>query len=98
MQTVLNYALVPCVTFIVGGITAKIRRPSDAWCSVIQHFASGVVFAVVAVDLLPDIIKSHDPYEVGIGFSAGVFLMLLIRAYAERAEAAQQEKSQHGVP
>ncbi|MEQ1559897.1 MAG: transporter [Methyloglobulus sp.] len=98
MQSVLSYALIPCLTFIFGGITAKIRQPSNTWRSVIQHFTSGVVFAVVAVDLLPGIIKSHEPYEVAIGFSAGVFLMLLIRTYAEKMEAQQHEKAQAKMP
>jgi ZIP family zinc transporter len=71
MQSVFLYALIPFVTFILGGIVAKIRQPSNTWRSVIQHFSSGVVFAVVAVDLLLSISKSHEPYEVAIGFSCG---------------------------
>jgi ZIP family zinc transporter len=100
MQSVFLYALIPFVTFILGGIVAKIRQPSNTWRSVIQHFTSGVVFAVVAVDLLPGISKSHEPYEVAIGFSCGVILMLLIRAYAEKVEANQhqQEQEQVGIP
>jgi ZIP family zinc transporter len=98
MNAVLTYALIPCVTFILGGFVAKIREPSNTWRSVIQHFTSGVVFAVVAVDLLPDISKSHEPYEVAIGFSCGVILMLIIRAYAEKIEEDQHVHAQAGMP
>jgi ZIP family zinc transporter len=98
MQSVFLYALIPFVTFILGGIVAKIRQPSNAWRSVIQHFTSGVVFAVVAVDLLPGISKSHEPHEVAIGFSCGVILMLLIRAYAEKVEADQHKHEQVKMP
>jgi ZIP family zinc transporter len=98
MQSVIFYALIPFVTFILGGIVAKIRQPSNTWRSVIQHFTSGVVFAVVAVDLLPSISKSHEPYEVAIGFSCGVLLMLLIRAYAEKVEANQHQHERVGMP
>ena len=94
MQSVFLYALIPFITFILGGIIAKIRHPSNVWRSVIQHFTSGVVFAVVAADLLPDIIKSHEIYEVSIGFSCGVILMLFIRTYAEKIEAEQHNHSQ----
>jgi zinc transporter, ZIP family len=97
MQSVFLYALVPFVTFTLGGLVAKIRQPSDTWRSIIQHFTSGVVFAVVAVDLLPDISKSNEALEVAIGFSAGVILMLLIRAYAEKLEA-RQESGKPGMP
>jgi zinc transporter, ZIP family len=98
MQSVFLYALIPFITFILGGIVANIRQPSNTWRSVIQHFTSGVVFAVVAVDLLPDISKSHEPYEVAIGFSCGVVLMLLIRAYAEKVEANQHKHEQVEMP
>lgn len=98
MQSVFFYALIPFVTFILGGIVAKIRQPSNTWRSVIQHFTSGVVFAVVAVDLLPGISKSHEPYEVAIGFSCGVILMLLIRAYAEKVEANQHKQEHVKIP
>lgn len=60
MQSVFFYALIPFVTFILGGIVAKIQQPSNTWRSIIQHFTSGVVFAIVAVDLLPSIIYVND--------------------------------------
>jgi zinc transporter, ZIP family len=96
MQSVFLYALIPFVTFTLGGMIAKIQQPSNTGRSIIQHFTSGVVFAVVAADLLPDISKSHEPYEVAIGFSCGVILMLLIRSYAEKVEAEQHK--QVGMP
>jgi ZIP family zinc transporter len=98
MQSVFLYALIPFVTFILGGNVAKIRKPSDTWRSAIQHFTSGVVFAVVAIDLLPDIIKDHAPYEMAIGFSCGIILMLFIRAYAEKIEANHPNHEQATLP
>jgi zinc transporter, ZIP family len=98
MQSVFLYALIPFIAFILGGIVAKIREPSNTWRTIIQHFTSGVVFAVVAIDLLPDIIKSHAHYEMVIGFSCGVILMLLIRAYAEKVEANQHNHQQATLP
>lgn len=98
MQSVFLYALIPFIAFILGGIVAKIKEPSNIWRSIIQHFTSGVVFAVVAIDLLPDIIKSHAHYEMVIGFSCGVILMLLIRAYAEKVEANQHNHQQATLP
>ncbi len=98
MQSILLYALVPFATFIFGGFIANIRQPSNTWHSIIQHFAAGVVFAVVAVDMLPEISKSHQALEVSIGFSIGVILMLFIRAYAEKAEEKQHDAKQAGIP
>lgn len=49
-----------------------------------QHFAAGVVFSVVAVELLPDVTRVHDPFEVGWTFAAGVALMLGIEWVGRR--------------
>lgn len=96
MQFVFLYALIPFATFVTGGIIANLRRPSDTWRSIIQHFTAGVVFAVVAVDILPDISKSHQALQVSIGFSLGVLVMLLIRAYTDKIE--EQKTTQIGLP
>ena len=98
MQSIFLYALIPFITFIIGGLIANIRQPSNTWQSIIQHFSSGVVFAVVAVDMLPEISKSHLIPQVAIGFIGGVLLMLCIRAYAEKVEEWQEQSKQTGLP
>ena len=57
-----------------------------------MHFAGGVVFSVVAVELLPDIIKCHKPIEVAIGFGLGIFTMLAVKFFAEKFEQKQDGK------
>lgn len=41
--------------------------------SLIQHFAAGVVFSVVSVELLPDFLKEESLWIVAVGF-AGLWL------------------------
>ena len=98
MEYIFLYALIPFATFTCGGMVAALRHPSETLRSVVQHFTSGVVFAVVAVDILPDISKSHQAMQVSIGFCAGVIVMLLLRAYAEKVEEQQQQTQQMGLP
>lgn len=74
------YALLPFFAGILGACVAAFRPPGATVRSYIQHFAAGVVFSVVAVELLPDIVKRHLPWEVAIGFGAGVVLMLALRS------------------
>lgn len=84
---VLLYALLPVTAAIIGGTIATFRRPSPTLRSYIQHTAAGVVFSVVAVELLPDITKVHNAYlEVAIGFVLGVGSMLGLRVLAHRME------------
>lgn len=85
------YALIPFVSIIIGGIVGVLKKPSAAFNSSILHFAAGVVFSVVAVELLPDIIEKHSPIEVTIGFSLGVATMLLVKYYAE--QLAKKDKN-----
>jgi ZIP family zinc transporter len=54
--------------------------------SALQHFAAGVIFAVVAVELMPDVIRQHRPTAVIIGFTLGIGAMLGIRFLTRRAE------------
>lgn len=69
---------------IFGALIALTKPPSNAVLGVILHFAAGVVFSVVAVELLPDIVKRHAPLEIMIGFTAGVAVMLFLRVASRR--------------
>ena len=60
--------------------------------SAIQHFAAGVVFAVVAVELLPDLRKEHRLWEVGLTFALGVAVMLGLRRLTERKDQAESAR------
>ena len=48
--------------------------------SVLHHFAAGVVFSVVAVELLPDVMREHNAVATTIGFALGVAAMLVIKS------------------
>ncbi|MBT2557969.1 ZIP family metal transporter [Hymenobacter sp. ISL-91] len=88
---VLLYALVPAAVMVVGAVIAVLRTPGAAIRSAILHFAAGVVFSVVAVELLPDIVARHRPLEVGLGFAIGVVVMLALRYFTRKA--AKQEEA-----
>lgn len=62
-------------------------RPPPAWLrGGILHLAAGVVFAVVAVELIPDLLRDHKPIETVVGFTLGVGAMLGLRAWTEMRE------------
>ena len=95
---VLLYALVPAAVMTVGAVVAIIRPPGPAIRSAILHFAAGVVFSVVAVELLPDIVKRHRPLEVGLGFGIGVALMLVLRHFTRQAAVKEQATPAFPLP
>ena len=92
---VLLYSLVPAAIMVVGAVVAVLRPPGAAIRSAILHFAAGVVFSVVAVELLPDIVERQKPLEVGLGFGIGLGLMLALRAFTRKA--ANEEKAAYRI-
>lgn len=83
--TALGYLLIPVVAVILGGVAATLREFGDGFRSCVQHFAGGVVFAALAVELLPEMIREHSPIAVILGFVLGVGLMLLVKWLARRS-------------
>ncbi|GAB2845083.1 ZIP family metal transporter [Hymenobacter ruber] len=84
--TMLGFSLLPAVVMIAGAALAVWRAPGPQLRSAILHFAAGVIFSVVAVELLPDIVQHHAPYEVALGFGLGVATMLGLRYFTQRLE------------
>ena len=83
---VLRYTMIPVSATILGGVGAAFFRPGAHLRSMVQHLAAGVVFAAAATELLPDIIRRHEPLDVAIGFAVGLGLMLLLRWAGRRLE------------
>lgn len=97
MSAIIVFSLIPVLTMFAGGVIAIFRPPNGYVKSLILHFAAGVVFSVVAVEILPDIIKQHAPMHVIAGFSAGLASMLAIRFFLENKEKVASS-STNGVP
>jgi len=85
-QQIITYALLPTVALTSGGLIALTVRFGLQARSAILHFAAGVVFSVVAVEILPDVVRLHDPWLTAIGFGVGIGVMLLIRRLTESSE------------
>jgi ZIP family zinc transporter len=78
-QKIMLFSLIPVFTMVVGGILALVKKPGGNVRSLILHFAAGVIFSVVAVEIIPDVIRNHSPVMATIGFTLGFILMIGIR-------------------
>ena len=92
LVSVLLYVLFPVGAMILGTLIATFRSPRPKVGSAIQHFAAGTVFAAVALELLPDVVRAHAILSTSVGFAAGVALMLGIRQLSTRLERASKDK------
>ena len=94
-STIVLYAAIASVALLVGGVVSLIKKPNAQVRSAILHFAAGVIFSVVSVELLPDIMERHDTLEIATGFGAGVLLMLGIRYFLK---PKKENEDQLGFP
>ena len=84
LQTTLTYALVPVVFTVVGAATGAYLPAMQRLRSHVLHLAAGVVFAVVAVNLLPEIQRRALVTDVVLGFVLGIVTMLVIDKVLDR--------------
>jgi len=84
LQTTLTYALIPVVFTIVGAATGVYLPAMRKLRSHVLHLAAGVVFAVVAVNLLPEIQRRALVTDVVLGFVLGIATMLVIDKVLDR--------------
>lgn len=89
-------AFVPVLTAAAGATFAAFQPPGPRLRSAIQHFAAGVVFSVVAVELLPDVTRVHDLFEIGWTFAAGLALMLGVEWLGKRLTGSESAQTVDG--
>jgi ZIP family zinc transporter len=87
----LGYAFIPALAMTLAGLWAIWRAPNENWRSALMHFAAGVVFAVLAIEFLPDLVHEHSALVTGIGFALGTAAMLGVRAWSERGRGKDSE-------
>lgn len=90
---VLSFALFPAVSVFLGGAVTFFRTPGKAAQSAVQHFAAGVIFCVLATELLPDLLHRRMPVWTVIGFSLGVATMLAVKHFFEADESSSKNSS-----
>lgn len=92
------YVLGPPLTLVGAGTIASFYAPKTWLRGAILHLAAGVVFAVVAVELIPDLLRDHRPIETAIGFVLGVATMFGIRAFTKEKEKDGDDATAEGRP
>ncbi len=80
LVSVLAYALIAALGILIGSIVSVAAAPTTRMISAFQHFAAGVVFAAVAVELLPQLESLRAPISMVIGFGLGVAAMFATKA------------------
>ena len=102
LTTVLLYALLPVAAVILGGVIAAFRPPGARMRSAVQHFAAGIVFAAIALELLPEIKDEREPLAAILGFAVGIGLMLAIKIvvgkFGEKTDETERAAADENAP
>ncbi len=68
---------IPCIAFLMGAQHWFVLRRTTL--SALQHFGAGIVFAALAIELLPLALHDHTVWIVSLGFFSGVASMLALK-------------------
>jgi ZIP family zinc transporter len=79
--------LIPVAAIVIGGCAAVARPHGKPVVSAFEHFAAGVVFSAVAIELLPKLHEVDRPLPMVLGFAAGVLAMMASKRWFETAGA-----------
>ena len=79
LQNVLIYLSIPIFTIVLSSIAFKFVALNSHSKSIIQHFSAGVVFAALAVELIPELYSTPFKLQLIIGYVIGTALMLIIQ-------------------
>lgn len=96
LAVTLRYALIPVVFTIIGAAAGAYMPAARRMRSHVLHLAAGVVFSVVAVELLPEIQRRALVWDVVWGFAAGVIAMLLADKLLDRMRGEGDDDDDDG--
>jgi ZIP family zinc transporter len=86
LQSILPYIYLATGAGFAGGVIASFWNPRDKTRSAIQHFAAGVVIAVVASEVIPEAERAGTALGALGGFAIGGALMIGTKWFVIRFE------------
>lgn len=93
LRVTLLYSIVPVVFTIIGAAAGAFWPALSRLRSYVLYLAAGVVFSVVAVELLPEIQRRALVIDVVIGFALGIVMMLVVDTVLDRIRGPENDKA-----
>lgn len=86
---VIGLAFLPALGNFGGGLLAEWLCPSKALLNYALHMVSGITIAVVAVEVMPEVLTAAPAWLLGLAFLAGGSAYLLIEGWVKRRASEQ---------
>jgi zinc transporter, ZIP family len=83
---IMIFSLFPLLCINLGGLLGTFFEVKGNARSFLLHLAAGVIFAVVSIELLPDVVAGKSIFIVSLGFFLGMLLMMAIKYLTSRSE------------
>jgi len=93
---VLGLALLPALATFAGGLLAEWLRPSPRAVNRALHAATGIILAVVAIEVMPQALGAAPGRVLALMFVLGGGTYLAVEAAVERWQASAQ--TSEGAP
>lgn len=93
LWAVIGLALLPAVGNLTGGLVAEFTETPSRRLNKALHAASGIVLAVVSVELMPEALAVLSGWTVGIAFGVGAFAYMAIDAIVDRAQRSGESNT-----
>jgi ZIP family zinc transporter len=91
--SVLLLALLPGLGNFAGGLLAEFKGASPRWRNHALHAASGLLIAIVAVELFPRALDGLAPWWIAAAFAAGGLAYLALEALVERLQRGGADRT-----
>ncbi|MGB8598594.1 MAG: zinc permease [Burkholderiales bacterium] len=83
----------PAVVMLLGGVLTFFWHPAKQTISLVQHFAAGIILAVLAVEVFPEINHKHAPnHLLLITFATGALFMFGLKLFGDHLEKSAEDK------
>lgn len=89
--TVLLLSLLPGAGNFLGAMAAELRKPSPRFLNWALHAASGIVIAIVAVELMPNALGKLAGWWVALAFALGGIAYIALEAIVERLQGNKND-------
>lgn len=90
MTIVLFYATLVSLILLLSSGFSLLFKLSTNTLSFLQHFAAGVIFSAVAVELIPKLLASPLKWDIAIGFLIGLISMMILRKVGETQRSSSR--------
>ena len=89
---ILLLALMPAAGNFVGGLIAEFTTTTKRTLSLALHFAAGIIFAVIALELAPRAFEGAPVWMAALALFVGGLFYILLEAVVERFVGGHDDK------